>query len=55
MSNRLFSQKVSDLHSLSTVLNDTVDGEMGIYKTHLVLEALCDTGDHVLDERLDRS
>ena len=28
---------------------------MGIHVAHLVLEALCDTDDHVVDERADSS
>lgn len=36
----LLAQKITDLQLVSTVLNDTVDREMGVYRTHLVLEAL---------------
>lgn len=32
--------EVSDLNVLSTVSNDRVDGEMGVYEPHLVLETL---------------
>ena len=46
----LFSQKVSNLNSFSTVLDDAVDREMGIYETHFVLEAL--TNERRVSERL---
>jgi hypothetical protein len=32
-----------------------VDGEMCVTESHLVLESLADTGDHVLDVRADGS
>jgi hypothetical protein len=47
--------EVSDLDSLSVTGNDRVDGEMGVYELHLVLETLGDTGDHVGDHGLDGS
>jgi hypothetical protein len=37
------------------LLEVDVDGEMGVDVAHLVLEALCDTDDHVVDERADCS
>lgn len=46
--------EVSDLHAL-TVSDDGVDGEMGVYEPHLVLEALGNTGNHVGDHGLDGS
>lgn len=53
----LLSQKVTDLNNLVGTLLDRgdVDGEMGVTETHLVLESLGDTGDHVLDVRSDGS
>ena len=36
----LLPQEVADLQRMTTILNDTVDGEMGVHSTHLVLEAL---------------
>lgn len=49
----LLSQKVADLDGLSAILHDQVDGEMRVDGADLVAEALCDTGDHVVDEGLD--
>jgi len=40
---------------LLVLLEVDVDGEMGVDVAHLVLEALCDTDDHVVDERADSS
>lgn len=37
--------------SLGVLLHVDVDGEMGIYVAHLVLEALGDTDDQVVDDR----
>ena len=36
----LLTQEVPDLHRATTILNDTVDGEMSIHSAHLVLETL---------------
>ena len=36
----LLAQEISDLEFRATVLDNAVDGEMGVYRTHLVLEAL---------------
>ena len=49
----LLAQEVTDFNGLTTALDDTVYGEMGIYKTHLVLETLCDTNDHVVYQGAD--
>lgn len=40
---------------LGVLLDVDVDGEMGIDVSHLVLEALGDTDDQVVDERSDGS
>lgn len=47
LTNTLFSQKVTDLNVLSSKRN--VDGEMGVYETHLVAESSGDTDHHVVD------
>jgi hypothetical protein len=49
----LLTQEVTDFHILTVVVDDTVDGEMRIDVTHLVLETLGDTSDHVVDKRAD--
>ena len=36
----LLAQEISDLEFRATVLDNAVDGEMGVYRTQLVLEAL---------------
>lgn len=36
----LLSQEVPDLHQSSRLLNDDVDGEMGVHRAHLVPETL---------------
>ena len=36
----LLSQEVPDLHQSSSLLNDDVDGEMGVHRAHLVPETL---------------
>ena len=36
----LLAQEVTDLELGTALLNDAVDGEMGVDSTHLVLEAL---------------
>lgn len=36
----LLPQKVPDLHHSSILLNDDVDGEMGIHRSHFVAETL---------------
>ena len=48
----LFTQKVSNLYALSTVVDDDVDWEMCIDCLELVSESLCDASDHVLNHAL---
>lgn len=36
----LLSQEVPNLHQSSILLNDNVDGEMGIHRAHFVAETL---------------
>ena len=36
----LLAQEVTDLKLLAAFLDDAVDGEMGVYSPHLVLETL---------------
>lgn len=55
VSDELFTQEVSDLEGGAIIAGKGVDGEMRVNKSHLVEEALGDTGDHVLDQRLDGS
>ena len=50
MQTHLLAQEITDFNGTSRVLNDAVDGEMGIYKTHLVPEALRDSDDEVVNE-----
>jgi hypothetical protein len=47
------TQEVTDLNFLTVIVDNNVDGKMGIYVTHLVLETLGDTGDHVVDNGSD--
>jgi hypothetical protein len=49
----LLSQEVTDLNFLTVVVNDNVDGKMGIYVTHLVFKTLGNTSDHVVDNGTD--
>ena len=35
-----FTQKISDFHKRTILLNNNVDGEVGIHRPHLVTEAL---------------
>jgi len=55
--NELLAQEVSDLNlhaaSLVVLLEVDVDGEMGVDVAHLVLVALGDTNDHVVDDGAD--
>ena len=53
VTNNLLTQEVTDLERTAALANDSVDGKVGVDKTHLVEEALGDTNDHVLDQRLD--
>ena len=52
-----FEGRVPDLNNpkagVVVLVKVDVDGEMGVDVTHLVLEALGDTNDHVVDERTD--
>jgi len=54
MPDELLAQKVPNLNFLPAILDNAVDGEMGINRTHLVAEALGDTSNHILDQTLDR-
>ena len=53
----LLADEVSDLNlveaGLGVLADVDVDGEMGVDVAHLVLEALGDTDDHVVDQRAD--
>lgn len=55
--NDLLADEVADLNleetGLGILINVDVDGEMGVDVAHLVLEALGDTDDHVVDEGAD--
>lgn len=53
VTNNLLSEEVADLDSILLLVDDDVDGEMGVNKTHLVLEAVGDALDEVLDARAD--
>lgn len=53
LSNVLLTEVVSDLNSVSVVDDVNVDGEMGIDISHLVSVTLGNTGNQVLDKRLD--
>jgi len=56
-SDNLLANEVSDLDleqtSLLVLVQVDVDGKMGVDVSHLVLEALGNAGDQVLDERSD--
>lgn len=58
-SDNLLADEVSDLDlpqiGLAVLLDVDVDGEMGVDVAHLVLEALGDTDDQVVDEGADCS
>jgi hypothetical protein len=47
------TQEVADVNFLTIIVNNNVDGKMGIYVTQLVLETLSDTSDHVVDDGAD--
>jgi hypothetical protein len=51
----LLTQEVSDLDLLGVISNDDIDRKMGIDVTHLVLEALGNANDHVVDNGSDGS
>lgn len=46
----LLTQEVADFDGVALVVNDHVDRKVSIYVAHLVLEALGDTSDHVVDD-----
>lgn len=58
-SNNFLADEVSDLHlpqaSLLVLVQVDVDGEMGVDVSHLVLEALGHTDNHVRDDRSNGS
>ena len=43
-----FTSKISDFYKRTILLNNNVDGEVGIHRPHLVMEAQCNTLDHAL-------
>ena len=47
------SEEVLDLKRLLILSNDSGNGEMCIYESHLVSETLSDTDNHVVDVRFD--
>ena len=49
-STNFLPQEVADFDRGSGLLNDAVDREMGIYKTHFVAETLRDADDEVVNE-----
>lgn len=51
LESHLLTQKVADLDSVVGTIHNNVDGKVSIHITHLVLEALGDTSDHVVDNR----
>lgn len=57
LANDLLANEVSDLDleqaSLGILADVDVDGEMGVHVAHLVLEALGDADDHVVDQGAD--
>jgi len=40
---------------MSVILDDAVDGEMGVNRAHFIRETLGDASDHVCDKALDSS
>lgn len=46
----LLSQEVPDLHQSSSLLDDDVDGEMGVHRAHFVPETLQADGGETGDE-----
>jgi hypothetical protein len=57
LADNLLANEVSDLNlieaSLGVLADIDVDWEMGVHVAHLVLEALGDADDHVVDQRAD--
>jgi hypothetical protein len=49
----LLTQEVTDLNSITFLVDDDVDGEMSVDITHLVLVTLGDTNNHVVNKRAD--
>ena len=49
----LTTQEVFDLELLLILGDDNVDGEMCMYESHFVSEALGDTDEHVVDQGFD--
>lgn len=49
----LLAEEVTDLDQAVVLADDAVDGEMGMYGAHLVLESLGDALDHVLNVGTD--
>jgi hypothetical protein len=49
----LLTQEVTDLNFLTIIVNNNINGKMGIYVTHLVFETLGNTGDHVVNNGSD--
>ena len=43
-----FTLKISNVSNRTSLLNNNVDGEVDIYRPHLVTEAQCNTPDHAL-------
>lgn len=53
MTNNLLAEEVANLDRVGLVVDDDVDGEMGVDQSHLVCETVLDTLDHVLELRSD--
>jgi len=49
----LTSEEVFDFELLLILGDDNIDGEMCMYESHLVSEALGDTDEHVVDQGFD--
>lgn len=55
VADNLLAEEVTDLNRVGLVVDDDVDGEMGVDETHLVSETVLNTLDHVLDLGSDRA
>lgn len=53
VTNNLLSQEVANLDRILGIVDDDIDGEMGVNQSHLVGEPIGDTLEHVLDARAD--
>jgi len=53
VSHSFLAQEVTNLDRVSVILDNAVDGEMGVDGTHFVSEALGNTVNHVVDHTLD--